>query len=215
MRLSSCKWRSRTFKAAFLFFNALSSESKASLTETCEKENPFQVITDVALECAHASDQKNVLPVIERLDKQGCKPEELLADAGYGSGDNILEAEEQGVLLTAPITCGNIAEPDRMHLADFDVTPDWRTVLACVMGHPPLYCGAIGEDKVEAVFCASHCARCEFLPYCLVKRDKRGDHRLKYKRKDMATSRRRYEQESKGFKESYKAINGWAQSSRT
>jgi Transposase DDE domain/Transposase domain (DUF772) len=181
---------------------------KASLTETCEKENPFQVITDVALESAHASDQKDVLPVIERLDDQGCKPEELFADAGYGSGDNILEAGEQGVRLSAPITCGKTPEPDRMRLADFDVTPDCRTVLACVMGHPPLHCRSIGKDKVEAVFCASHCAGCEFLPYCLVKRDKRGDHRLKYNRKDMATSRRRHEQESKSFKERYKIRSG-------
>lgn len=112
------------------------------------------------------------------------------------------------MLLTAPITCGKTPEPDRMHLSDFDVTPDCRTVLACVMGHPPLNCRSIGKDKVEAVFCASHCARCEFQPYCLVKRDKRGDHRLKYKRKDMATSRRRYEQESKSFKQRYKVRSG-------
>lgn len=181
---------------------------KASLTETCEKENPFQVITDVALESAHASDQKDVQPVIERLDEQGCKPEELFADAGYGSGDNILEAGEQGVLLTAPITCGKTPEPDRMQLADFDITPDCRTVLTCVMGHSPVDCRPIGKDKVEAVFCASHCAKCEFLPYCLVKRDKRGDYRLKYKRKDMATSSRRYEQENKSFKERYKIRSG-------
>jgi hypothetical protein len=181
---------------------------KASLTETCEQENPFQVITDVALESAHASDQKDVLPVIERLDEQGRKPEELFADAGYGSGDNILEAGEQGVLLTAPITCGKTPEPDRMQLADFDVTPDCCTVLECVMGHPPLYCRSTGKDQVEAVFSASHCAKCEFVPYCLVKRDKRGDHRLKYKRKDMATSRRRHEQESRSFKERYKIRSG-------
>jgi hypothetical protein len=181
---------------------------KASLTETCEKENPFQVITDVALESAHASDQKDVPPVIERLAEQGCKPEELFADAGYGSGENIIEAGDQGVLLTAPITCGKTPGPDRMRLADFDVTPDCRAVLACPMDHPPLECRSTGKDGVEAVFSDSHCSQCEFVPYCLVKRDKRGRRRLKYKRKDMATSRRRYEQETKPFKDRYRVRSG-------
>lgn len=181
---------------------------KASLTETCEKENPFQVITDVALESAHASDQKDVVPVIERLDELGCKPEELFADAGYAGGENILEAGEQGVVLTAPITSGKAPEQGQMHLADFDVTEDCRTVLRCIKDHPPLECHSIDKDRVEAVFSREHCTNCEFLPYCPVKPTKDGNYRLRYKRKDMATSRRRYYQESKHFKDRYKIRSG-------
>jgi len=181
---------------------------KASLTETCGKANAFQVITDVALESANASDQKDVLPVIERLNENGCKPEELFADAGYGSGENILEAGERGVSLTAPITCGKTPAQGQMHLADFDVSEDCRVVLCCIKDHPPLECRSIGKKRVEAVFSHEDCSGCGFLPYCPVKPGKDGNYRLRYRRKDMATSTRRYYQESTNFKERYKIRSG-------
>lgn len=79
----------------------------------------------------------------------------------------------------------------------------------CIRGHAPCQCKIVDRGKaVEAVFSREHCLLCEFLPICPVRRIKGGDYRLKYKRKDMASSKRRREQESHDFKERYKIRSG-------
>ncbi len=182
---------------------------KASLAETCAEENPFQVLTDVVVDSAHASDQNDVEPTIDRLEEAGHKPDELAADAGYGSGENILKAQERAVELVAPITSGKSPDLNKIQLSDFEVTTDYRQVLSCIKGHSPLKCKELaGGNAVMAIFSGSHCSKCEFLPICPVKRHKGGNSRLRYKRKDMATSKRRQEQETADFKERYKIRSG-------
>ena len=182
---------------------------KASLTETCVKENPFQVITDVSTDGAHVNDLKDVLPVLDRLEKRNHKPEELFADAGYGSGENILEAKERDVELTAPVTVGKPPNKEKMQLSDFKVSVDYRQVTSCIKGHAPLFSRPINNGAmIEAIFSGDHCINCELRPICLVKRRKKGRYRLRYKPKDMAGSHRRVEQEGLNFKERYKIRSG-------
>ena len=183
---------------------------KASLTETCAEENAFQVITDVWVDGANASDQKDVPKVIERLEETDSKPEELFADAGYGSGENILECKGHDVELSAPITTGK--EPDIAHkvqLSDFEVGEDGIRVTSCIKGQVPLSCTVSGKGKtVSAIFPKDACSVCEFRTICPVKRSKGGNFRLRYTPAAMATSRRRQEQEGKDFKERYKIRSG-------
>jgi hypothetical protein len=182
---------------------------KLSLTETCVKDNPFQVITDVQLDGAHGSDQKDVIPVIDRLKEMNHKPEELFADAGYGSGENILEAQQRGVQLSAPLTVGKPPDEEKMQLSDFETSSDYIQVKACIKGHAPRLCRKTKDGKmVEAIFSGEHCTQCELLPLCLVKRRKKGLYRLRYKPKDMAASQRRVEQQTTHFKERYKIRSG-------
>jgi hypothetical protein len=180
---------------------------KASLTETCVPENPFQVITDVVVDAASASDQQDVVAVLDRLDETGHKPTELFADAGYASGANILEAQEQGVDLVAPITSGSPPNLDRMQLSDFKVTADGRQVLACITDQIPLTSEVTDDDQVVAIFSHSSCSRCQFLSVCLVKRYQ-GNYRLKYELPDLATSKRREQQETTHLKDRYKIRSG-------
>ncbi len=182
---------------------------KASLTETCVKENPFQVITDVSVDGAHASDQHDVMPVIERLEQRDQKPGELAADAGYGNGENIVQAQDHDVTLTAPVTMGKAPDEENMQLSDFDTTEDYSQVTSCIKEHAPIQCRLLkNSETVEAIFSGQICSRCELLPLCLVKRHKKGYYRLRYKRNKMAASRRRQEQKTKDFKERYKIRSG-------
>jgi len=182
---------------------------KVSIAETCGEENPFQVITDIALEGANASDQEDVVPVIERLDEVGRKPAELVADAGYGSGENIVEASEREVELVAPITSGTPPDANKMQLSDFETTADYSQVLSCIKQCKPISCKrARGGKQVVAYFRKEDCSGCELLPICLVKRRKGGTFRLRYTIPKMATSKRRQEQESKVFKERYRIRSG-------
>jgi len=180
---------------------------KASLTETCAPENPFQVITDVAVDAASASDQQDVVAVLDRLDESGHKPTELFADAGYGSGANILEAQAREVDLVAPLTSGSPPDLEKMQLSDFAVTADGRQVLACITDQIPLTSEVTGDGQVVAIFSHASCSRCRFLSVCRVKRYQ-GNYRLVYALADWATSRRREQQETAHFKERYKIRSG-------
>ena len=73
------------------------------VSETCVEDNPYQLITAVALEGAHESDQKALAPMVEQLDDKGMKPDELFADTNFGSGENIVACARQGVALKAPV----------------------------------------------------------------------------------------------------------------
>ncbi|MDE3077348.1 MAG: transposase [Chloroflexota bacterium] len=76
---------------------------EVQIAETCGADNPYQLITGVAVNGAHESDQKALLPMVDQLKASQLRPEELLADTGYGSGANIVECIERGVELLAPV----------------------------------------------------------------------------------------------------------------
>ena len=63
------------------------------------------------------------------------------------SGANILEAQERGVDLVAPITSGSPPNLERMQLSDFEVTADGRQVLAPTefVGDPVPALAAVAE----------------------------------------------------------------------
>lgn len=86
---------------------------EAQLAETCVAENPYQVITAVEVNGAHESDQNATVPMVEQLAERGLAPEVLLADTGYGSGENIVECAEVGVKLIA-----RVQDPDAAPRAD-------------------------------------------------------------------------------------------------
>jgi len=75
------------------------------------------------------------------------------------------------------------------------------------MDQIPLACEAAADGQVVAFFPFSACSLCRFLSVCRVK-PHRGDYRLRYTLADMATSRRREEQETVPFKERYKIRSG-------
>ncbi len=107
------------------------------------KENPFQMITDMDAAPSYGNDRKDVMPVIERLEETGRKPAELFADAGCGSGENILQAYEHEVELTAPVNCGKALDLNKMQLSDFETNEDCTQVVSCIRGHAPLECKVV------------------------------------------------------------------------
>lgn len=76
---------------------------ESQIAETCHPDNPYEVITGVEITPANGSDQNATLPMLERLEAAGMKPEELIADTGYGSGEHIVGAAEMGVALLTPV----------------------------------------------------------------------------------------------------------------
>jgi hypothetical protein len=182
---------------------------KASLTETCIKENAFQVITDVAVSGANQPDAKDVMPVLTRLEALEAKPCELFADAGYGSGENILDAKAAGVELTAPMTSGGKANENRVRVEDFSFDDDCTEVLSCLKLQEPAQTGLTEDGKfVFAVFDRALCEKCDFKNRCQAKPNKNGYYLFKAPRKTVAAAHRRTEQETPDFKERYKIRSG-------
>ncbi|MFV2045616.1 MAG: transposase, partial [Anaerolineales bacterium] len=91
---------------------------------SCEEDNDYQIITGIELNGANESDQHATVAMVQQLSDSGLKPEELLADTNYGSGQNIIECAEMGVDLQAPVQ-----DPDAT------VTPDpWEKPVEATRG---------------------------------------------------------------------------------
>jgi hypothetical protein len=89
---------------------------EVQVSESCDDDNVYQVITGTSVNGAHESDQAALLPMLDQLDESGMKPEELLADTGYGSGGNIVKSAQRGVALIAPVQDPD-APPPSEHFA--------------------------------------------------------------------------------------------------
>jgi hypothetical protein len=180
---------------------------EVQLTETCAAENAFQVITTVAVHGAHESDQHQVVPAIEQNVRVcGAAPETMAADAGYGSGENIVEAKAQGMDLLTPIGSKGPTGPVSAGDFEFDSTGD--RVLRCPSGHEPdRHQASRTGDGQWACFSSKHCRTCPLRDACPTEKRK-GRRVLWFNRSSVAVARRRKEQETAEFKTAYKIRSG-------
>jgi len=157
---------------------------KAFVTETCDPNNPFQLITDVNLERATYADARETDRIEQRLEQNGFKPEALYGDAGFVNGETILTSEERGIFLEGPSSgrsqsIENYEEKDRpLDVADFEADYDTDTgilhIASCPAGHE-------SEDwrlsektgKTLVHFDHGHCLVCGYQFRCPVKIGKR------------------------------------------
>ena len=180
---------------------------EVQLTETCVEENPFQVVTAVSVNGANESDQHQVVPALEQTERTcGAAPEELHADAAYGSGENILRAKEHGTALQAPI--GAKASEQSVTLGDFDFDDAGEHVVRCPKGEIPVEHQAHHAGRVKlAIFQLEQCRDCPFRGECPTQT--RGDKRvLPFAADEVAVARRRAEQATPEFKERHKIRSG-------
>jgi len=73
------------------------------VAETCHPDNAYDVITHVSVTSSSGSDQNATMEVLDTLACTELTPTEMLADTGFGSGENIVSAAELGVDLIAPV----------------------------------------------------------------------------------------------------------------
>jgi hypothetical protein len=102
-----------------------------SYTDTEDKEvksKTLNLITHVAVEKACDSDAQALLPALESTKKRGLGPQQLGADALYGSDENFESAKSMGVELVSPVM-GN-TEKSAVSLSQFEFSKTGH-VLAC------------------------------------------------------------------------------------
>jgi hypothetical protein len=184
------------------------------MPETCCKDNPFQVITDVQVDPSDHSDQHKTLDVVDRLSAKQMKPALLHTDGGFTSGENIADCADKGVDLQGNLV-GSDKEPDRLKLADFEFARDQITLLSCPAGKNPVAQkrGKSRKSKSKSqqfylvYFDLAQCKRCALVTDCPVKLQKKQAV-LHFSRAQLVSSLRRREQHTETFKERNKIRAG-------
>jgi hypothetical protein len=183
---------------------------QTQVAETCDRENPMQVVTHVSTEGAHESDQHAPAPVLDDLEQKDCKPDILLTDTNYGRGQNIVDAAQRGVDLVSP-SCGPKPEADEgdFILNDFMFSSDGQRIEHCPMGQEPAEQGTCGKGRRYARMDAKRCGRCSWTGCCPARRSDRATAvTLTWSPSAGATSARRHRERTKEFKDGYRVRSG-------
>ena len=170
-------------------------------TYSKDKSQP-NLITHIKVESANQSDANALIPAIEDAQSKELAPTELLADTLYGSDSNIEQAKELGVTVIAPVMG---KKEGAMPLSAFTFD-DNNLITACPEQQVPQ---RIKSDKgvTTVIFNKALCDVCPRQSECLVKREKKNCT-LTYDDKAVRLTRRRAEEKSDEFKDSYRYRSG-------
>lgn len=157
---------------------------KGFLTETCDKDNKTQFITDAEVTPATTQDVKELPGIQKWLEEAGMKPEEPYANAGFVNGQTIGDSHNRGISLEGPSSglsqsFEKFQAGDRpLDTADFEITSEGvgREVIirACPEQHVPA-----GQSLRESTgkmlvhFDPAICSACRVKTLCPVKIGKR------------------------------------------
>jgi len=152
---------------------------EVQVAETCDKNNPTQIITYVGVTPSSGSDEAVPVPLIDALAERDVRPDELFADTTYGSGRNAIEVELWGTELVSPVA-GPLpdktgeAENDAhrcLTAADFQIDVAGDKPAVCPAGHQALkeYEECAAPEQVELQFAREVCEACSLQPRCPVK----------------------------------------------
>jgi hypothetical protein len=170
-------------------------------TEAPQEDSPpnLKLITHVQVEPAHQSDAHALLPALEATAKRDLAPQEVLADALYGSDENCEAAKEMGVELVSPVM-GTPTEKVLL-LPEFEFAKSGK-VRQCPQGHAPVKVKEKG-NRFTASFELAACDHCPRRGECPVVPGKRHFY-LRYDRKAIRLAKRRAYEETPEFRERYR-----------
>jgi len=137
------------------------------ISETCDKENTFQLITDYAVEPNNTSDVEMLQDRLEIIrENTGCT--DMYVDGGFHSEDVHKTAEENGIEIHLTNMSGT--EPTKkLPVSEFDIDETTNVINKCPAGHIPTQAGVSG-GQTSAHFPHEACANCEFREQCYSKK---------------------------------------------
>ncbi len=150
--------------------NKVESGYVLNLSETCSKENPFQLITDYTVEKNIKSDVellKERLPIV----KQNTECQEVYVDGGYYSEEVVQIAKENGVELHFTDLSGR--KPiSRISVTEYEIDEETKVITKCPRGIIPIHAG-VKKGQTVAHFPKEACAMCELKNQCYCKEQKK------------------------------------------
>lgn len=169
----------------------------ANLTETCDPQNPLQLITKTQTAPNHSDDSQLLAEALPNL-KARTGVNTIYSDGGFGGSqsDPVLQAQKVELVQTA--IRGRQPNPDKLHLADFEIKLDDESgkplQVTCPNGQTVLAQGTSQKKGFVAHFETAICSTCPFFekgqcPAQPGKRDER--HHLRFTQAEAQASRRR------------------------
>ena len=182
---------------------------QVQLSETCHPDNEVQLILAALPQTAVTPDGESLMLVLDDLAARGHQPETALADAIYGSDENVQAAAARGVEVLSPV-CGRIEKDasDRLGPEDFVLDPVTHTVTACPAGFVPLESLYFAKtDRVTVKMPPATCASCPLLSRCAMQQKKEVS-KLYFTTKEHRLGLRRKNQETPEFRARYSKRSG-------
>ena len=169
-----------------------------------EEEGSLDLITYVEVERACESDAGALLPAIEETQERGWGPEEVLADGGYGSDENVQKALEKNVEVISPANKGMPLPRGRIGLEEFEFEEETGEVSCCPAGERPIRTGCRPSGVYTASFDRETCLGCELRGRCPVRIGPQSARLKPYTGKKFRLARRRAKEKGPAFREKYR-----------
>jgi hypothetical protein len=166
----------------------------ANVTETCDPENPFQLITKVQTTSNSTDDSRLLTEAIPNL-KERTNLDTIITDGGHGSPETDVVLQNQRVEHIQTAIRGRNPDPDKLHLSDFiiKINKSGKPVkVTCPQGQIISVQTSIQKKAFVAHFPDEVCQTCPLVEKCPVQRGKRdGRYHLRFTQAEAHTSERR------------------------
>jgi len=166
----------------------------ANLTETCDPENPLQLVTKVQVASNHTDDAKLLVEALPNL-KERTELDTLYTDGGYGSTDADKTLQDHQVEQIQTAIRGRIPGSEKLNLSDFTIKRAENkkpTQITCPQGQVVAVHSSSQKKAFVAHFEDEACLACPFLEKCPVQRGKRDlRFHLRFNQNQINTSVRR------------------------
>jgi hypothetical protein len=133
------------------------------ISETCSKDNQFQLITDYVVEPNNISDVKILDERLETI-RENTSCTDMYVDGGFHSEDIHKNAEEIGIEIHLTNMSGK--EPTKkIPASDFVIDEKTNVIIKCPAGYTPTQAG-LHSGQTSAHFPHSACLHCVFFRNC-------------------------------------------------
>lgn len=166
----------------------------ANLSETCDPQNPLQLITKVQL-ASNATDDSQLLAEALPNLKERTELDTIYTDGGHGGPDSDVVLQEQQVEHIQTAIRGRTPDPEKLHLADFAIkfNPDNQPVkVTCPNGQTEPAHSSSQKKAFVAHFNAEVCSTCPLVDKCPAQPGKRDSRRhVRFTQAEAQASERR------------------------
>jgi hypothetical protein len=171
----------------------------ANLSETCDPENPLQLITKVQVASNATDDSQLLAEALPDLKKRTALAT-IYTDGGHGGPDSDLALQEQKVEHIQTAIRGRTPDPKKLYLADFAIkfNPDNQPIkVTCPHGQTEPAHPSSQKKNFVAHFNAGVCLTCPLVDKCPAQPGKRDPrHQMRFSQAQaQASERRRRSQE--------------------
>ena len=165
-----------------------------NLTETCDPENPLQLVTKVQVASNDTEDAEMLVEALPNL-KERTDLDTLYTDGGYGSPDADKTLQNNLVEQIQTAIRGRIPSTEKFNLADFEIKQaesGMPTQITCPQGQTVAVQPSSQKKGFVAHFEAEGCQTCPFLDKCPAQRGKRDLRlHLRFNQQQVNLSQRR------------------------